>query len=190
MLSKARAAEAERTAEAARRGVDGIMSRVFAVCSLLGFDNLRRSAAHADALTLLTVERYVDFKEGEVWEDTRAVFEAEGMVPTGRDRQAIAEAIATAHATAGALAESQRVMVAVQVAAAAAAEAEYYVEMRRQHATEADARTYKKDRSSLTMKERLGIKLKKEEMLARSFRPSEEDGDARGERKGGSEQHN
>ena len=47
----------------------------------------------------------------------------------------------------------------------------YCKEMRRQKAAEADARTYKKDRSSLTMKERLEAKLKKEEMLARSFKP-------------------
>jgi hypothetical protein len=171
MLSRGRAAEAERAAAAARRGADGIMSRVFAVCSLLGFDNLRRCAAHQDALTLSTVERYVDFKEGQVWEDTQAMFAAEGMVPTGPDRQAIATAIAAAHATAGELAESQRAMVAAQTAEQRAAEGVYYEDMQRQHAAEADARTYKKDRSSLTMKERLEIKLKKEEMLARSFKP-------------------
>jgi hypothetical protein len=48
---------------------------------------------------------------------------------------------------------------------------EYYAEMRRQKAAEAEARIYKKDRSNLTMKERLEAKLKKEEMLARSFKP-------------------
>lgn len=171
MLSRQRAAETEAEAEAARRGADGIFQRVFAVCSLLGFDNLRRCCTPADALTLCTVERYVDFKEGEVWEDTEAAFAAEGMVPTGPDRQAIAQAITAAHATAAELVEMQRTMVATRRKEAADQEAEFYAAMNRQHVAEADARTYKKDRSSLTMKERLEAKLKKEDMLARSFVP-------------------
>lgn len=51
-----------------------------------------------------------------------AMFEAEGMKPTGVDRQAIEEGIATAEATAGELAERQRAMVAAANDDAAAAE--------------------------------------------------------------------
>ena len=82
------------------------MSRVFAVCSLLGFGNLREYCGRVDELTLFTVERYVDFKEGEVWERTKEIFENEGLVPTGPDRQVMDEAIVTARMTAAELADA------------------------------------------------------------------------------------
>ena len=157
-----RATEAEKAAEAAKRGADGIMSRVRRGSLLGSMSSPLLRSPHV--ITLVTVEHYVDFKEGEVWEDTQKMFAEEGMVPTGPDRQAIAEAIATAQATAGQLADNQRAMVAAQLAEQSAAEEVYYEDMRRQQSAEAEARMYKKDRSSLTMKERLR-RNSKEEML-------------------------
>ena len=65
-LTIERSATEEAAAKAAKRDADHMMSRVFAVCSLLGFDNLRAYCSPADALTLTIVERYVDFREGEM----------------------------------------------------------------------------------------------------------------------------
>ena len=122
-LSRRREETERRFDDAARLDADGIFTRVFAVCSLLGFDALRRTCGVADAVTLAAVERFVDFKEGEVWEDTRDIFEREGMFPVGPDRQTIDEAIATARACAEELAATQRDMVEEDRAAAAEEEA-------------------------------------------------------------------
>lgn len=167
-LSKSRASE-----EAARTGAsrsDGVFSRVFAVCSLLGFDNLRRYCSTADALTLAAVERYVDFKEGEVWEDTKLIFERDGMFPTGPDQQTIDAALDAARASGLALEEERRAMMRAESRAAEQAEATFYKQILEQHEGEEAARWYQKDKAKLSMRERLTFKLNRSSMLRDSFK--------------------
>ena len=177
MLSRRREETERRFDDAARLDADGMFTRVFAVCSLLGFDNLRRTCGVADAVTLAAVERFVDFKEGEVWEDTRDIFEREGMFPVGPDRQTIDEAIATARASAEELEAAQRDMVEEDRAAAAAEEALYYLRAREQKEGEEAARWYKKDRAKMTMRERLTFQLQRNSMLGNSFKGSRTTGE-------------
>lgn len=162
--------EVKAAAAAKRDGADGLMSRVFAVCSLLGFGNLREYCGRVDELTLFTVERYVDFKEGEVWERTKEIFENEGLVPTGPDRQVMDEAIVTARMTAAELADAQRSIVNGDTRKATAEEVAYYEEKSTQAAADEAARWYKPDRSKLTTKERYRSQLLKDTMLSNSFK--------------------
>jgi hypothetical protein len=141
-LTIERSTTEEAAAKAAKRDADHMMSRVFAVCSLLGFDNLRAYCSPADALTLETVERYVDFKEGEMWEETEEMFREEGMRPVEADRQHMEASIAEAKDTALELRDVQRGMLAEE---------------------EEKAR-------QLTMKERLTARLAKADIIDGSFR--------------------
>ena len=60
-------------------------------------------------------------------------------------------------------------MIADEAEALRAEERRYYANMIDQRKHEREAKAYKKDRSSLTMKERMEAKRKKEEMLKNSF---------------------
>ena len=169
-LTIERSTTEEAAAKAAKRDADHMMSRVFAVCSLLGFDNLRAYCSPADALTLETVERYVDFKEGEMWEETEEMFREEGMRPVEADRQHMEASIAEAKDTALELRDVQRGMLAEEEEKAKLLEAEFYEQMRLQKEREEAHRWYRRDMSKLTMKERLTARLAKADIIDGSFR--------------------
>jgi len=169
-LTIERSTTEEAAAKAAKRDADHMMSRVFAVCSLLGFDNLRAYCSPADALTLETVERYVDFKEGEMWEETEEMFREEGMRPVEADRQHMEASIAEAKDTALELRDVQRGMLAEEEEKARQLEAEFYEQMRLQKEREEAHRWYRRDMSKLTMKERLTARLAKADIIDGSFR--------------------
>ena len=169
-LTIERSATEEAAAKAAKRDADHMMSRVFAVCSLLGFDNLRAYCSPADALTLTIVERYVDFREGEMWEETEEMFREEGMRPVAADRQHMEASIAEVRESALELRDVQREMLAAEEEKARRLEAEFYEQMRMQKEREEAHRWYRRDMSKLTMKERLTARLAKADIIDGSFR--------------------
>ena len=75
--------------------------------------------------------------------------------------------------------EKQTGVLADEAEARRSEERQFYANMIDQKKHEREAKAYKKDRSSLTMKERMEAKRKKEEMLKNSFhhypRPEESD---------------
>ena len=71
---------------------------------------------------------------------------------------------------ADAVAERQAALIEVEAKELADVEQAFYSNMVAQKVQEREAKAYKKDRSSLTMKERLEAKIKKEEMLRNSFK--------------------
>jgi hypothetical protein len=121
-------------------------------------------------LTLETVERYVDFKEGEMWEETEEMFREEGMRPVEADRQHMEASIAEAKDTALELRDVQRGMLAEEEEKARQLEAEFYEQMRLQKEREEAHRWYRRDMSKLTMKERLTARLAKADIIDGSFR--------------------
>jgi len=182
--SRARAsAEARALDAAARRGrhagdgddefasvSDSIRRRVFAVCSLLGFDRLRRTCGRSDLQTLAEVERYVDMREGETWERTRALFEREGTFPIGPDRATMDAALAAAAETREALRRETERRGDEALAEALNAEAMAYEETRERWETEEAARWYRGDAMKRTVRERLTNSVKREAMLRDSFK--------------------
>ena len=145
-------------------------ARVFAVCSLLGFEHLRRTCCRADAATLAAVERYVDMREGETWERTRRIFAEEGTFPIGPDRAAMDAALEAAAASRAALAATVSAYEREARAEALSSEAAAHDEARERWETEEAARWYRGDKAKLTMRERLTNGVKHEAMLRGSFR--------------------
>lgn len=178
-------AEARALAAAARKGVsrhagdgddatgassDSTRARVFAVCSLLGFEHLRRTCCRADAATLAAVERYVDLREGDTWERTRRIFAEEGTFPIGPDRAAMDAALEAAAASRAALASTVSAYEREARLEALSSEAAAHDEARERWETEEYARFYRGDKAKLTMRERLTNGVKHEAMLRGSFR--------------------
>jgi hypothetical protein len=179
-------AEARALAAAQRKGVsrhagdetsdppdaasDSTRARVFAVCSLLGFEHLRRTCCRADAATLAAVERYVDLREGDTWERTRRIFAEEGTFPIGPDRAAMDAALECAAASRAALASTVSAYEREARLEALSSEAVAHDEARERWETEEYARFYRGDKAKLTMRERLTNGVKHEAMLRGSFR--------------------
>ena len=143
---------------------------MFAVCSLLGFEHLRRTCCRADAATLAAVERYVDLREGDTWERTRRIFAEEGTFPIGPDRAAMDAALEAAAASRAALASTVSAYEREARLEALSSEAAAHDEARERWETEEYARFYRGDKAKLTMRERLTNGVKHEAMLRGSFR--------------------
>ena len=177
-------AEARALAAAARKGwrhagdgddatgasSESTRARVFAVCSLLGFEHLRRTCCRADAATLAAVERYVDLREGDTWERTRRIFAEEGTFPIGPDRAAMDAALEAAAASRAALASTVSAYEREARLEALSSEAAAHDEARERWEAEEAARWYRGDKTKMTMRERLANGVKHEAMLRSSFK--------------------
>ena len=171
LAAAARAGRHAGEGDAARAAAaESTRARVFAVCSLLGFEHLRRTCSRADAATLAAVERYVDLREGETWARTERIFAEEGTFPVGPDRAAMDAALDAAAESRRALAAAVSAYDAEARAEAAAAEAAAHDEARERWEAEEAARWYRGDKTKLTMRERLANGVKHEAMLRSSFK--------------------
>ena len=171
LAAAARAGTHAGEGDAARAAAaESTRARVFAVCSLLGFEHLRRTCSRADAATLAAVERYVDLREGETWARTERIFAEEGTFPVGPDRAAMDAALDAAAESRRALAAAVSAYDAEARAEAAAAEAAAHDEARERWEAEEAARWYRGDKTKLTMRERLANGVKHEAMLRSSFK--------------------
>ena len=171
LAAAARAGTHAGEGDAARAAAaESTRARVFAVCSLLGFEHLRRTCSRADAATLAAVERYVDLREGETWARTERIFAEEGTFPVGPDRAAMDAALDAAAESRRALAAAVSAYDAEARTEAAAAEAAAHDEARERWEAEEAARWYRGDKTKLTMRERLANGVKHEAMLRSSFK--------------------
>ena len=155
-------------------GVDLLM-RVYAVFASLGLDSdeVLGYLERQQKATLVAVRSYARFRFGEVWQDIEKELEGEGVKPTAPDRARMCAGIGAGCSAAASAADEQAVHLGAAGAAAAAVEATFYANKQLQVELEAKARVHKKSRMNVSMKERLEAKLKREQMLKMSFRPSE-----------------
>lgn len=64
---------------------EALLSKLYAVFRVAGFGAFNY-IDDPDRATLAVVEKYVKFKQGEVWQTIQDEFQAEGMKPTEPDR--------------------------------------------------------------------------------------------------------
>ena len=154
---------------AAAAGSVDLLMRVYAV--FVGFDDAELSyLAPSQRATLVGVRAYAALRRGEVWQDIEAELEAEGVRATAPDRARLDTAIVDGHNAASSVAAEQASHLGEAEAAASAREATFYANKMLQQELEAKARVHKRNRMTLTLKERLETKLRRERMLNRSFR--------------------
>eukprot|EP00218_Dolichomastix_sp_CCMP3274_P009554 CAMPEP_0170133778 /NCGR_PEP_ID=MMETSP0033_2-20121228/1534_1 /TAXON_ID=195969 /ORGANISM="Dolichomastix tenuilepis, Strain CCMP3274" /LENGTH=825 /DNA_ID=CAMNT_0010369305 /DNA_START=150 /DNA_END=2627 /DNA_ORIENTATION=+ len=147
-----------------------ILVKLYAVIIALGFETLAETLASAkDLATLQAVQAFVELKEGAVWCDIKTDLANDGLKPVGPDRARLQEALDTLSGRMQTLQGDQSGILKQAAEEAAKAEQAFYDEAHAQHRMEAEAKVFKRNRSTLTMKERLEAKLQKEKMLANSM---------------------
>ena len=147
---------------------DAMFMKIYSIFKLLGFERFECLTGR-NGTTLCLVKEYVRFRQGEVWQDIQGAFSESGLQPTENDAQRVESGIEHARQLAAEVREKQTGVLADEAEALRSEERQFYANMIDQRKHEREAKAYKKDRSSLTMKERIEAKRKKEEMLKNSF---------------------
>lgn len=124
------------------------LGKVYAVLAQLGFASIAGLDAR-DAATLTLVEKYVKFRQGEVWLDIATAFHARGFEPTAADAERLAGGAEFSERLAAVVVADQRRLLGAAEADAAAVEAAGYAATLAQAALEREAKFYKKDRSQV-----------------------------------------
>ena len=146
---------------------DQRMCKLYAVLHLLGFENISGLSA-GDQATLTLVEKYVKFKQGEVWMEMSTRFHVKGFRPTGPDRARLQSGIDFSDHLATIVAKDQRRLLQQQADREMAAERQMYAATLAQAKLEHDIKFYKKDKSQVTAKEKQEARLAREKMLEES----------------------
>ena len=146
---------------------DGRMCKIYSVLHLLGFANIRNLDAR-DMATLTLAEKYVKFKQGEVWADIDAKFHTKGFRPTGADRTRLQSGLDFSEHLANLVVQDQRRLLAEAAAAEGADERRAYAEHIAQARLEHDIKFYKKDKSLVSAKEKSEARHARDAMLAQS----------------------
>ncbi|KAK9829850.1 hypothetical protein WJX72_008249 [[Myrmecia] bisecta] len=152
-----------------------MLLKIHACLSLLGFSELGFTASIADQAVLHEIEMHLQFKQGRVWNEIATAFQTEGLVPTPADQERLDAAVKLNSQLLYELKEAQEELRGGLARAQRAAEVQFYKDKTIQKQREQEAKTYKKDRSHLSTKERLEAKAKKDEMLKNSFRAMDHD---------------
>jgi hypothetical protein len=123
-----------------------------------------------DRATLAFIEAYVKFKQGEFWQDLSAELSSTGLVPIEEDVMRIASGIESAEFLAETVRANQGLIVGERVEREMMQETAFYERKALQEKQELDAKTFRKDKTKLTMAERTAAKAAKEDMLKNARR--------------------
>lgn len=151
------------------KGDYSVFPRIYAILSLLGFDNFGY-VSFQDEATLAFIREYVKFKQGEIWLDISSEYEEEGLVLTDFDQIRLESGISTTYTLAVQVSQRQREILEDKHMMDTQKESSFYQSILTQQEQERQGLLYKKDRGNLTMKERSEAKLKKEAMLRNSVK--------------------
>ncbi|MEW5303624.1 MAG: hypothetical protein WDW36_006297 [Sanguina aurantia] len=148
---------------------DALLSKIYALFRVLGYDTMPYLDAK-DQAVLVVVEKYVKFKQGEVWREIEAEFAAEGIEPTSPDKARLASGMELSEHLAVLVRDAQAVILGRAQDALRQTEARFFEDMRNQKKLENEARK-KQQRAGapLTLVEMRSAKEKKETMLKNSF---------------------
>eukprot|EP00741_Cyanophora_paradoxa_P004605 tig00000821_g4469.t1 len=149
-----------------------IKTKIYCIFRRVGFERTEGLEAR-QRMTLALVERYLEFREGEVWREIRAELDAEGTRPVSPDAARLEAAIARDLEAAGRVQAAQGSHLEAVTATRLAEERDFYrgiVERAREGASggPADSKVASRLIPALTFAARQEAKAKKAEMLARS----------------------
>jgi hypothetical protein len=86
---------------------DNLRAKVFSLCSKMGFQFCPHDLPTEDKVTIYVVERYLDFKTGEVWDEIIKELEKEGLEPVTFDQKLLEEVTHITEAKAEQVLETQ-----------------------------------------------------------------------------------
>jgi cilia- and flagella-associated protein 69 len=147
---------------------DGRMCKIYSVLHLLGFNTLPDKLSLRDQATLTLAEKYVKFKQGEIWMDIATKFHVRGFEPTAPDRARLQSGVEFSEQLATVVVQDQRRLLRLEEERAAADEAAFYAGKLHQAKLEHDLKFYKKDKSAVSAKEKQVARKARDDMLAAS----------------------
>ena len=128
---------------------DGRLCKLYCVLNLLGCAKLAEHLSPRDRATLTLVEKYVKFKQGEVWMDIATKFHTRGFNPTGADRARLQSGVEFSEQLAMIVMQDQRRLLRLEQAAEAEKEEKFYADKLAQARLEHELRFYRKDKSQV-----------------------------------------
>ncbi|CAG9463471.1 unnamed protein product [Pedinophyceae sp. YPF-701] len=149
---------------------DGLLVKVYCFLDALGWDSMDY-LPHEDKVTLCLIQGYVKLTQGDLWQDIVESFRESGFRPTSPDQARLDMAVETVHECTRDLAGTQIELQQSRYDVAAEGEQASYTRMITQREMDAEARTYRRDKTRLSMKERQALKARKEHMMRTSLRP-------------------
>mmetsp|Transcript_576 Transcript_576/g.718 ORF Transcript_576/g.718 Transcript_576/m.718 type:complete len:238 (+) Transcript_576:801-1514(+) len=147
---------------------DLLLSKIWAVFRRLGFDSMPYLNT-ADRVTLCFVEKYVKFRQGEIWLEIQQAFQQVGVRPTTPDRERLQSGVELSEHLAEAVRRAQLHLQGTWRKKQEEKEAAFVTALRKQSKLVSDARANGKDRPQLTLTELREAKKKKEAMLKSSM---------------------
>lgn len=151
---------------------DQILSKIYSVLKLCGMAKASSSLPLEDQATLCLIEKFVKFKQGEVWRQIRDELEQEGIRPTAPDRERLASGVELAETLAVAVRDAQKKILEKHVGIIREKESKFFADALGQKKYEQDMKFFglAKDKSLLTLAEIKEAKEKRAQMLAHSIR--------------------
>jgi len=148
-----------------------VLEKIYAVMLFLGFEACTAACMNEhDRSCLLLVETTLTFRQGECWYDVQASLDKDGVTPTEVDEVRLYNALDDARRVATAVSTRQRDLIDGERSRERKREVDVYIAAEEQRRAEAQARAYTKDRSNMSLKEKLAAKNKKEEMLRNAYK--------------------
>ena len=148
-----------------------LLAKIYSVLKIAGIDNIAKYVSLEDQATLCLIEKYVRFKQGEVWRQIKQELEEEGVRPTAPDRLRLASGIELSEALAESVKEAQRQILDQHIGAIRDQETKFFEDQLGQKTYEKEMRFFglAKDASRLTLGEIRDAKAKKADMLSKSL---------------------
>ena len=146
---------------------DSLLAKIYSVFRLLGFDRFPYLSPQ-DKAQLAVVEKYLKFRQGEVWQEIAAELEASGLRPTAPDRERLASGIELCEHLAAAVRDAQGSILGSHQDTLRAAEAKFFEDMKAQKRLEHEMRFLGADKTAMNLSELRAAKAKKEAMLEKS----------------------
>lgn len=133
--------------------VDARMRKIYSVLHLIGFHEILTLDA-MDQATLTLVEKYVKFKQGEIWMDIASKFHTSGFRPTAADRARLTSGIDFSEHLSTIVMKDQTRLLRSEQEELAREEMRQYQDRLDQAKLEYDSQFYKRDRSKVSAKEK------------------------------------
>ena len=144
------------------------MRKIYSVLNFLGFSSWGEDLCAHDRATLTLIEKYVKFKQGEVWMEIETKFNTCGFRPTGSDRARLQSGIQFSEHLATIVTKDQTRLLISEQHEQGKKERERLAAKLVQAQLEYDIKFYKRDKSQVTAKEKSAARAKRDEMLATS----------------------
>lgn len=133
--------------------IDSRMRKIYSVLHLIGFNTIHSLDA-TDQATLTLVEKYVKFKQGEIWMDIASKFHTAGFRPTAADRSRLQSGIDFSEHLSTIVMKNQTQLLRSEQEELARVEMKQYQDRLDQAKLEYDSQFYKRDKSKVSAKEK------------------------------------